>query len=218
MLHIQNLVFGYANKAIIDRFSYTAHPGDIVLIVGANGVGKSTLMSLIAGLRTPNSGEIFWGDPAKIKNQSHNLRGICDYLPAEANGHFLKLDTETNLHFWHRLNHKTKADPALLDQVLKRWHLDHPLVRKSLAVEKFSTGMKRRLAMARLELNATPLWLLDEPLFGLDQQGIKTFIDVLKQHQSHAGISLIITHDSQPFISLNPKTLDANSFLKNGLQ
>jgi len=82
------------------------------------------------------------------------------------------------------------------------------LIRQGLEVGKFSTGMKRRLALARLSLSQTKIWLLDEPLFGLDQKAIEVLIDSLQQHRDAGGAVLMISHDLAPFLSLINETID----------
>jgi heme ABC exporter ATP-binding subunit CcmA len=208
LLHVDRLSFGFTNKPLIDRLNFEARPGEIWLIVGPNGAGKSTLMTIIAGLRTQNSGSVSW----RVDQATKEPKNYSEYLSAEANGHFLKLDAETNLQFWSRMRRGRALPEPQLSEVLSRWRLDHPLVRRGLAVEKFSTGMKRRLAMARLEANAAPLWLLDEPLFGLDQHGVHSFVDMLRRHQAAGGISLVISHDLNSLQTLTYQSLEANKF------
>jgi heme exporter protein A len=63
-------------------------------------------------------------------------------------------------------------------------------------VEKYSTGMKRRVALARLLLDQAPIWLLDEPCNGIDDHGRTVFTGILKQHLAQGGTAAVITHDS----------------------
>ncbi len=217
MLITDRLCFGFSNRPLIDQLNLRLLNGEIGLIVGPNGTGKSTLMSLLAGLRLPTSGSLsFSRDEGKTFEFEPGI--FCEYLPAENNGHFLRLDAESNLNFWHQLRTTRKPTPKQIDDALKTWRLDHILVRRGLPVDKFSTGMKRRLAMARLELNQAPIWLLDEPLFGLDQEGIASLVQSIARHQSRGGISLIISHELQALKQLNCRTIDSSSFRSGGRQ
>ena len=173
-------------------------------IIGPNGSGKTTLMGLLAGLRQESSGRIQLHLPnGKVAD---DRRRLIEYLPAEANALFGKMDAMSNLRFWLKLRNLDASD-ASLRPVLQRWQLDHPLIRENFPVESFSTGMKRRLALARLELSQTPCWLLDEPLYGLDSRGIATFQDLLQGHLQSGGITVIVSHDLAPLEGFPVRTV-----------
>ncbi|TWW09984.1 hypothetical protein E3A20_08890 [Planctomyces bekefii] len=117
-----------------------------------------------------------------------------EYLPAEANGLYLKMDAMQNLSYWDALRgHDDNIER--IRKALARWNLDHPLLRDRFPVEKFSTGMKRRLALARLDLANASGWLLDEPVYGLDAEAIVAFREQLSEHLKRGGLALIISHD-----------------------
>jgi heme exporter protein A len=117
-----------------------------------------------------------------------------DYLPAEANGLHLKLDATANLRFWAALRGVTLTD-EMATIALGRVALDHPLLRQRFPVEKYSTGMKRRLALARLALSPAPCWILDEPVSGLDTSGIALFRELVGDHLRRGGLALVVSHD-----------------------
>lgn len=173
-------------------------PGELIHLRGPNGAGKSTLLRICAGLLDPQRGEVHC--------DSHRF----EYLPAEANGFHLKLGAAENLHFWHELRSGKKISADSLQKSLAEWKLDHPLIAGNFALPlaKFSTGMKRRLALARLVVNGTPLWLLDEPVSGLDEDAVATFISTLRQHLKNGGAAVIISHDTRIFSGLTTRILD----------
>lgn len=162
-------------------------------------------MSLLAGLRKEASGSIEYRLPSG--KAAEDRRTYVEYLPAEANALFGKMDAMSNLRFWRKLRNLEASD-ASIRVVLKKWDLDHPLIRENFPVESFSTGMKRRLALARLELSETPCWLLDEPLYGLDTKGIETFQSMLEDHLKKGGITIIVSHDITPLERFPVRRLD----------
>ena len=206
MLSCRGISFSYPGKALFRAVDLDVLPGNLLHLRGPNGAGKSTFLRICAGLLDAQSGEIDC-PPERL-----------DYLPAEANGFHLKLGAAGNLDFWHELRTGKKISDAVLQKTLAEWKLDHPLILGSaafgsagnwgLGVGKFSTGMKRRLALARLVLNGAPLWLLDEPVSGLDEDAVGTFVATLDRHLAGGGGAIIISHDTRIFATLQSQTLD----------
>ena len=205
MLEIKQLGFRYQYKVILSRLSFSVGPGEILHITGPNGSGKTTLMSILAGLRKEASGTICYQLPSG--QVVEDRRECVEYLPAEANALFGKMDAMSNLRYWRKLRGREASD-GTIRKVLARWDLDHALIRENFPVESFSTGMKRRLALCRLELSETPCWLLDEPLYGLDSKGMETFQDMLDQHCQQGGITVIVSHDIQALEKFPVRKLD----------
>lgn len=204
MLVISKLSFKFRHRRLFHDLSLTSGPGDLWHISGPNGVGKSTFLSVVAGLLSPSSGDITltWDQKLVEDRRSH-----LEYLPAEANGLYLKMDAVQNLKFWSELRGLGLDDAAIFG-ALEPWGLNHPLLRDGFPIEKYSTGMKRRLALARLDLSPTPGWLLDEPLYGLDQQALTVFRERLRHHLSRGGFALLVSHDLEPFRDLITGSLD----------
>jgi len=206
MLTVTDLSFRFRQRRLFDGLSFTLKSGELIHLAGPNGCGKSTLMSVIAGLLSPASGKVEYYPGSGAAAPVDDRRAFMEYLPAEANGLFLKLDAVANLSFWRALRGEA-ASPAGLTEALARWGLDHALIRSEFPVEKFSTGMKRRLALARLTLSPAPLWLLDEPVYGLDEGATITFTAVLKEHLAKGGLAAVVSHDLKPLAGLIKQTL-----------
>ena len=204
MLAIENLSFGYGRRVLFNNLSLQVEPGTVTHIVGPNGAGKSTLMSIVAGLLSATDGKIEY---VHQNQEVEDRRDYLEYIPAEANGLFLKLDAINNLRFWCELR-GVDSSLATIEPVLEQWSLAHKLIREGFAVEKFSTGMKRRLALARLGLSPAPMWLLDEPIYGLDTEAIATFRKALEQHIASGGGCLVVSHDTEPLAGLVTHTVN----------
>lgn len=194
MLSIVDLCFGYRHRRLIDGLSLELRPRELLHLAGPNGAGKSTLLAVVAGLIKPQAGSIEYYPSTKAEGKAQDRREFLEYLPAEANGLYLKMDAMANLELWTKLRGRPLA-PERLVQALGVWGLDHPLLSQGFAVEKFSTGMKRRLALARLSLSPAPCWLLDEPLYGLDAEAVVKFADMLAKHLAMGGMGLIVSHE-----------------------
>lgn len=210
MLRTSQLSFGFRHRPLFQDVSLTVGRGELVHLAGPNGAGKSTFMSVVAGLLTPDKGEVAYFPQGGGHPAASDRRQYSEYLPAEANGLHLKMDAVSNLHFWTALRGGV-ASASAIEAALAHWNLDHPLLRHDFAVEKFSTGMKRRLALARLSLSPVPLWLLDEPVYGLDTQAMGVFSKLLHTHLERGGLALVISHDLKPLDGLITRTVELGS-------
>lgn len=207
MLKITGLTFGFRSRRLFENISLSLSPGELIHIAGPNGAGKSTFMSIVAGILGSQKGSIDFFPGSESDTPVDDRRRFLEYLPAEANGMFTKMSAVGNLRFWSRLRGLRLQEQEIFG-ALDLWGLNHPMIRDQLAIEKFSTGMKRRLALARLQLSPAPCWLLDEPVYGLDTKGLEAFHNILKSHLSAGGMGLIISHDLKPLEGLSCSTLD----------
>lgn len=156
--------------------------GSSLQVAGANGVGKSSLLRLFAGLMRPFAGRI----------DSHGAIGLIDERPA-LDPH---LPLGHALRFWQRIDGAADNDHTLLGLASL---LDVP-------VRYLSTGQKKRAALARLIGQNAPIWLLDEPLNGLDREGVALVEALVADHCAAGGICVIASH--QPFTHAGMKRID----------
>jgi heme exporter protein A len=204
MLTVKDLGFSFKHSLLFENLSFQLKPGEIIHLTGPNGAGKSTCFSVLSGLREPSSGSVaFQNNTEDVDDR----RRYIEYLSAEANGLYLKMDAFDNLRFWTRLRGLQIGESQIM-QELKTWGLGHRLVCRDFPVEKFSTGMRRRLALARVNLSEAPCWLLDEPIYGLDKKGIELFREMLINHKKKNGMALVISHDTDPLVDLSDQTIE----------
>lgn len=167
-------------RVLFRALSFALDPGQALQVTGANGVGKSSLLRLVAGLAKPFAGEV----------RRQGTVGLVDERPA--------LDPELPLGralaFWSRIDDVAPINLAPLGLA--------DLV--DVPVRYLSTGQRKRAAMARLLGQDAGVWLLDEPLNGLDTQAVRLVEDLTARHCAAGGIALIASH--QPF-ALADKTL-----------
>ena len=202
MLVCQDLSYTYIRRPIFDKLCFKVSPTELLILKGPNGAGKSTCLNLLVGLKEIQTGSLAFTTTVGDRLDWPDYRQYLSYVGAETNGSYPKLTAMQNLMFWQRL-YDGHSDKQCCLAMLERWGLGNPLVADHLSVDRFSTGMKRRLAFARLELLAKPIWVLDEPLFGLDQNGVEQFVDTLKRHLSQKGLAIMVSHDLSPFEHLN---------------
>lgn len=171
----------------VDGVSFTVNLGDIYGFLGPNGSGKSTTIRMMLGLIKPNGGEIKLFGQAMNRNNFRLLGRIGALI--ERPDFYNYLSAEKNLQLLARYSKLPKDDnriPEVLDMVGLR-------DRANSKVRTFSQGMKQRLGIAQTLLHNPDLIILDEPLNGLDPQGIKDVRDLLFKLNREMGKTLIIS-------------------------
>lgn len=163
------------DRVLFRGVEFSLRPGEALHIAGANGIGKSSLMRILAGLLPPFAGTV----------EHAGQIALLDERPALDP----QLPLGRALEFWHRLD---RAED--IGAILSRLQLEHLA---DVPVRFLSTGQRKRAAMARLLGQAAGIWLLDEPFSGLDESG-RSLIEELCAHcLSQGGIVVIASH--QPF-------------------
>ena len=149
MTCLSHVSFSYGSQTILKDFTYEFHPGECYTLMGASGIGKTTLIRLLAGLEKPDSGSICIDTPVSVKFQEPRL---CPWLTTAGN---IELVTH-------------KGSP-LVGRWLQAVRLED---RAEHYPDELSGGMQQRAALARalayMEYADCPLVLLDEPFNGLD--------------------------------------------------
>ena len=172
-LAVTDLACRRGDRLLFRSLSFALQPGQALQLGGANGVGKSSLIRIVAGLLPAFAGTV----------ERNGTAGLLDERPA-LDPH---LPLGQSLAFWQRLD-----GPA--DNALARLGLSGL---EEVPVRFLSTGQRKRAALARLIGQQASVWLLDEPLNGLDTRGVAMVEELAADHCRAGGIALIASH--QPF-------------------
>ncbi len=176
----------FARDWVLKGVDLAVQAGEAVALLGPNGVGKTTLLRVAAGLTRPQRGEVrLFGKPAaRIEAE----RGELLFL-ANPPAFYRHLTGEENLTSWLLLLGRP-ADPEAVAEALAEVGL--PRGRPVLA---YSSGMKKRLALARVLLARPRLLLLDEPETALDEEGRTLLARAIAEVRGSGGGVLLATHD-----------------------
>lgn len=180
MLEALDLCCERHDSPLFSGLSLTVLPGELVQVTGGNGAGKTTLLRLLAGLTSPDSGEVRWqGEPlAAVRETFHSQLLWLGHQP----GIKARLTARENLGFYH---------PANPDAALRLLGLEGD---EDRPVGQLSAGQQRRVALARLWLSPAPLWILDEPFTAIDAAGVALLTRRLEQHAREGGAAILTTH------------------------
>jgi len=161
------------DRLLLARLSFALAPGQALQLAGSNGIGKSSLIRILAGLFDPFAGSVARQGSAALLDE----RPALD--PHQPLGRALR--------FWQAID-------GAADNQAARLGLSDLL---EVPVRYLSTGQKKRAALARLIGQQAPIWLLDEPLNGLDAKGVALVEELAAEHCREGGIAVIASH--QPF-------------------
>jgi heme exporter protein A len=187
VLQAEGLAAFRGERLVFRDVDFSVPVGGALVLRGANGTGKSTLLRLLAGLVRPIAGRLLWhGEDALADLPSHAARvSYVGHLDAVKPG----LTVGENLQFAASMGGGA-IPPAL--QALGLADL------AEVPARFLSAGQKRRLALARLVLSPAPVWLLDEPTVGLDAASIERIGSVLRAHRARGGLIIATTHVPLP--------------------
>jgi ABC-2 type transport system ATP-binding protein len=188
MLEVAGLVKRYGSTLAVDGISFSVADGETVGLLGPNGAGKTTTVGMIAGLVTPDAGEVRI-DGRAIRGDTDPLKRRLGLVPQEI-ALYDEMSALENLRFFGSLYELEGADlDASIGRVLKLVGLED---RAKDAVKTFSGGMKRRLNLAASLLHNPSTLLLDEPTVGVDPQSRNAIFDNLETLKAE-GKSLVYT-------------------------
>lgn len=187
LLEAKELTLARGGRRVFAGLSFHVQKGELWLVKGANGVGKSSLLKGLAGFLPFQSGEM-----------THEP---CHYLGHE-NGVKQTLTLQENLAFWRDYYEGEGEIVAALETMgLKNL--------STLPTRLLSQGQKRRLALAKLLVAKRTLWLLDEPQAGLDAAAQLRFEALLEKHLKSGGGVIMATHEA---INLPAKMLNLGDY------
>jgi ABC-2 type transport system ATP-binding protein len=190
MLTIQHLRKSFGTLVAVDNVSFTLARGQLVGLLGPNGAGKTTTVSMIAGLVTPEKGEVLI-DGARLSGDTDPKKLRIGLVPQDL-ALYDELSARSNLRFFGALY--GLAGKALDKAIAAAVELVGLADRLNDRVATYSGGMKRRLNLAAGLLHDPDILLLDEPTVGVDPQSRNAIFDNLEVLKSRGKALLYTTH------------------------
>ncbi|MGZ8241781.1 MAG: cytochrome c biogenesis heme-transporting ATPase CcmA [Methylobacter sp.] len=172
------------DRVLFEGLAFELYAGQVLLLEGENGSGKTSLLRIICGFREPDSGRVRWCGDAVNDSQFYAQMAYVGHL----DGVKKELTVLENL----------KVSLALSKP--GRYSIQGALKKVNLAgfddvlVQALSAGQKRRLSLARLLITENCLWILDEPFTSLDKQGIALIETLMIEHCSNNGMIVLTSH------------------------
>ncbi|KMK51320.1 heme ABC transporter ATP-binding protein [[Actinobacillus] muris] len=201
-LSLVNLACERGETRLFEGCHLTVSSGQWWQIEGHNGIGKTSLLRILAGLAVAAEGEVRWND-VPIQKQREQYYASLFYL-----GHFAGIKPELtaweNLRFYQKMQGLPLSDDRL-------WHALNKVSligREDLPCSHLSAGQQRRVALAKLWLTEATLWILDEPFTAIDKKGVSELIEHIEQHCERGGIAIFTSHQKADSAKLQTLSLD----------
>jgi ABC-2 type transport system ATP-binding protein len=186
MITVTNIHKQFGSQSVLTGMNFSIQKGGIVGLLGPNGSGKTTMIRLLNGVIRPEQGtiDINGFNPMTDWNVIRQMSGIV----TEGAGLYHEMSGEDNLIFFSEIYEVKKVRERVVE-LLKEFDLfDH----RHKKVGTYSTGMKKRLALAKALLHRPKLLFLDEPTNGLDPDGIRDVMGYLTRLNQHEQTTIII--------------------------
>ena len=189
-LQLNNVTAGYTKVPVITDITFDVNPGEICVLIGLNGAGKSTTIKTIIGQLTPFSGRVEVEKLSILENQRGYRQSIA-VIP-ESPVLYEELTFREHIEFvarsYNQMNEETMAHAM---ELVEAFRLTKQL---DWFPAYFSKGMKQKVLIVCALMLDVPVYVVDEPFLGLDPLGIRTLLQVLKEKKEKGAAILMSTH------------------------
>ena len=190
LLEVKNLSKSYGNNLAVNNLSFDVYTGEILGLLGPNGAGKSTTITILSGLLSYNSGEIYFLGKDVRKN-SKQVKANLGIVPQDI-AFYEEISAYQNVKFFASLYGLTGN--ALEERVKEALEFVGLEERKNEKPKTYSGGMKRRLNIACAIAHHPKLLILDEPTVGIDPQSRNRILDAIQTLRNQGTTVIYTTH------------------------
>lgn len=192
-MRVVDLTVTRGDRAVLTNLHFTVSEGDILHLQGPNGIGKTSLLEVLSGLRSPAHGHI---ENFPGSSRLHWVGHRSGFHPA--------LSPMENLRYWSSLQGEKFVHSHISD-ALNRVGL---FAVRNRPCGRLSAGQRRRASLARLLAVKRPWWILDEPLAALDVSFTLVLTEFMAEHAKNGGAVIVSSHQPFPCQAVRVRSLD----------
>ena len=212
ILKLEKISFKFGKKTILDSLNLSLNDGQILGLLGPNGVGKSTIFNLITGLLSPDYGSIFINSEKinKFPIFQRTIKFKIGFVP-QYGGYFHDMTVEENLQSIAEITiNNASARNEKVNSLISKFELD-PV--RDIEAKLLSGGQRKKLVIAIALITDPKILLLDEPFAALDVMTIKILQEIIVSLQTFNKISVILCdHQARDLL----KCVDSAAIIHNG--
>ena len=210
VLEIKDLYKSYGKKEVLKGLGLVVGKGQIVGLIGKNGIGKSTTIDCVTGSKNYNSGEILINGQ-KIEDNPIEIKRSFGYISSEP----CLYETMTGYEYLSFIGSVYKVDASVFPEKVEELRKNFDLTENDLSskIKGYSHGMKQKLSLIASLLHDPTLWILDEPTVGLDIMVYHYLMKCMKEFVAN-GNSILITSHNLDFIG---KLCDRVDIINDGI-
>ena len=186
MLNVSHLSFARGNKLVLKDINLSLHNSEVLVIKGSNGIGKSTFLSCIAGFLEPLEGTVEYFS----KSIDPTISAKNFIFVGEENFAYEDLSILDNIYYWLSLNCVSPNQKSIhrsMEYLFGRIDVNKKF-------HQLSYGQKRKMRMLLLLLINKPVWILDDPFNGLDDETISKLIKIISMKRDQHGMIIMASH------------------------
>ena len=190
MIIVRDLSVERLDKKIFENINLSLTSGNITILKGRNGSGKTTLLKTILNIIEPSFGSIYWKGKL-LKKNLYDFYNNVTYI-ADKTSSLTKLTVKDNINIWNKI-FISKINNTQIETALKTLKLENYLNHK---VSTLSFGEIKKLEFLRLIIENKRVWILDEPLSGLDEDSVELIKQTFEDHVAKEGSIIFSSHQN----------------------
>ena len=202
VIEVKNVSKSFKGIPVLNDINITCRSGKIYGIIGYNGSGKTVLFKCICGFLHVDSGEISVN--GRVMGKEMDMLEHAGIIIEEP-GYIRNLSGYRNLEYLYRITHK--KDPAVIHSIMLKVGLD-PQSRKKVC--HYSLGMRQRLAIAQATMEDQAILILDEPMNGLDKEGVAEMRKFFLEQKERGKLILLASHNKDDIELLCDEVYEMN--------
>nr|WP_300818179.1 ATP-binding cassette domain-containing protein [uncultured Acetatifactor sp.] len=202
VIEVKNVSKSFKGIPVLNDINITCRSGKIYGIIGYNGSGKTVLFKCICGFLHVDSGEISVN--GRVMGKEMDMLEHAGIIIEEP-GYIRNLSGYRNLEYLYRITHK--KDPAVIHSIMLKVGLD-PQSRKKVC--HYSLGMRQRLAIAQATMEDQAILILDEPMNGLDREGVAEMRKFFLEQKERGKLILLASHNKDDIELLCDEVYEMN--------